>query len=105
MKRVQGICYCIVAAIFAVVPMSCKKEPLPVYPAPVTKLDMLTYSSWLLTAQGFDINADGTIDLDETPPFSCVLDNLTYFYRNNSGSFDQGATRCNPNHDQYRKFD
>lgn len=92
-------------AILIVMLQGCKKEPLPIVPTPVTKIDMLTYSSWQLTAQGFDTNFDGTIDIDETPPFPCVLDNLVFFYKSNSGSFDQGPTKCDPNHDQYRKFD
>jgi hypothetical protein len=65
---------------------------------------MLTYSYWKPLAEGFDTNYDGTIDLDDTPTLPCVLDNHTYFYKDGTGSFNQGATKCNPGHDQERSF-
>jgi hypothetical protein len=82
-----------------------KKATLPVLPKPITKTDMLVYSRWKLVAQGFDTNNDGTIDLDETPAYSCVLDNLIFFYKTGNGSFDQGPTKCDPDHAQSRRFE
>ena len=93
------------AAAVAFVFISCKKTELPSLPKPVTKIDMLTYSSWKLKAEGFDNNNDDSIDIDETPAFPCFLDNLTFFYKEGKGSFDQGQTKCDPNHAQSRKFD
>jgi hypothetical protein len=85
---------------------SCDKTiALPVLPKPITKTDMLTYSRWKLVAEGFDKNKDGTIDLDETPPYPCFLDNLTFFYKDGHGSFDQGPTKCDPDHAQSRRFE
>lgn len=74
-------------------------------PKPVTKMEMVCYSSWRMGAQGYDLNNDGIIDLDETPAFPCFLDNRTYFFDDGHGSFDQGPTKCNPNQNQSRRFE
>jgi len=84
---------------------NCQKTTLPEQPKPITKTDMLVYSRWKLVAQGFDINSDGTIDLDDTPSKPCVLDNLVFFYTDGKGTFDQGPTKCDANHSQSRRFE
>ena len=91
--------------IVAITAGGCKRETLPMLPKPVTKTEMVCYSSWRMAAQGYDRNDDGIIDIDETPAFACFLDNRTYFFEDGHGSFDQGPTKCNANQNQSRRFE
>jgi hypothetical protein len=91
-------------SVLVIISASCQKKALPDLPKPITKTDMVAYSPWRIAARGFDTTNDGTIDLDETPTFPCVLDNRTYFYEGGDGSFDQGQIKCDSSHNQSRRF-
>ena len=79
---------------------NCSKKSDP-DPAPATKTDHLTSSAWKYDNAGIDLNKDGTIDqpLSSIAPGvlqTCQTDNLLTFKKDNSGSVDEGATKCNP---------
>lgn len=83
--------------IFSLYFISCKK-PDPV--APPTKTDHISASSWTYENAGIDNDRNGTIDV----PIStlapglvptCRIDNSLVFKKDNSGTADEGATKCN----------
>jgi hypothetical protein len=72
---------------------SCQKKSDP---APQTsKTDLITASSWKLDVAGVDQDKNGTIDFVVTTLIpSCTVDNTILFKRDNTGTTDEGATRC-----------
>ena len=62
---------------------------------PVTALDLVTSATWKIDTIGFDSDKDGNIDSPIPGGFqACELDNVITFYRDSTGIFDEGATRC-----------
>lgn len=61
-----------------------------------SKTDLLVASSWKLDVAGIDQDKNGTIEFPITgliPP--CTADNTLLFKRDNTGTTDEGTTKCN----------
>lgn len=86
--------YILPALLFCVVIFSCKKDEDD--PPPPTNTQMLTTGSWKFQSGGFDVDMNGTIDLDFASGIlpACVLDNTATFSTNGTGVADEGATKC-----------
>jgi len=75
--------------------VSCDKDDEKTEP---TKTELLTTSVWIYDSGGLDTNKDGIPEL----PFSflgvqpCLLDNKGTFKSDNTGTNDEGATKCDP---------
>jgi len=93
--------------IFTLLFISCQKKSDPA-PQP-TKTDHIAASAWTYENAGIDNDKNGTIDL----PLStlapgliqtCRIDNLLTFKKDNSGSADEGATKCSTTDAQTSSF-
>ena len=77
----------------------CQKKSDP-DPNQTTKTDLLSKSTWKYENAGIDQDKNGTIDLaiSTIAPgviLTCQTDNILTFKSNNSGTVDEGATKCN----------
>lgn len=62
-----------------------------------TKTDVLVQSSWKFDNAGIDTNKDGTIEFDISSQIqACLKDNTITFTKNNTGTVDEGPTKCDP---------
>jgi hypothetical protein len=97
--------------LFAIVILSsilfvaCKKKDSD-SPGGSNKTALLTQSSWKFNNAGIDPNKDGTIDTDISGFISaCLKDNTVSFSStNNSGTMDEGASKCNTSDPQSVPF-
>ena len=85
--------------LFAVLFTSCQKKSDP-DPNQTTKTDLISKSTWKYENAGIDQDKNGTIDvaISTLAPnliLSCQTDNILSFKVNNSGTVDEGATKCN----------
>jgi len=74
---------------------SCQKKSDP-EPNQTSKTDHLTASTWKVIDVGIDLNKDGQIDPSGSAlsVFPCLADNTLLFKKDNTGTADDGATRC-----------
>ena len=75
--------------------------------APVTKMQLLTQSSWKYDTAGLDNNNDGLIDAPFPTGYgvsSCEADNILTLKSDGTGTVDEGATKCNVNDPQTTSF-
>jgi len=85
----------IITVLFSLFIISCNKDAKPVTPQP-TKTDHIIASPWKLDTAGFDQDRNGAIDISVMGFISgCVRDNALSFQTNNTGTTDEGATKCN----------
>lgn len=89
---------------------SCGKDSDP-QPAAQTKTDLIAASAWTYQDGGIDINRDGAVDANGSfstfaptlvPP--CRTDNSIAFKKDNTGTVDEGATKCNTTDAQTSTF-
>lgn len=76
-----------------------------------SKTDTLTASAWTYQDAGFDSNRNGSIEQSESVSLlapglvqSCRADNVLIFKKDNTGTVDEGATKCNGNDAQTTSF-
>jgi hypothetical protein len=82
----------LVAPLLMLTAMACsKKDKAP------TKTDMLTSSSWKMTALREDNDGDGNFETDAfaTLP-SCSKDDVITFKANGQMTWDEGGSKCDP---------
>lgn len=96
------VCFLFLCAAF-----SCNKTSDPIPTA--TKTDNISASSWTYENAGIDNDRNGTIDvpLSSIAPSlvqSCKIDNMLTFKKDNTGTVDEGATRCNVTDPQTSAF-
>lgn len=72
---------------------SCKKNANP--EPQVSKTDHLTASLWKIDDFGPDQNRDDKIDASALGFFTCLQDNTILFKRDNTGTTDEGVSKCN----------
>lgn len=74
---------------------NCQKKSDPA-PNQTTKTDHLTASTWKVIDVGIDLNKDGQIDPSGSAlgVFPCLADNTLLFKKDNTGTADDGTTRC-----------
>jgi hypothetical protein len=64
-------------------------------PSGSTKTQTLTQASWKFESAGIDQDKNGTMDADISSQINaCVKDNTVKFEPNNTGTSDEGATKC-----------
>lgn len=87
--------------VLSVSSFRCSKDPEPTPPGP-TKTDLISSSSWTYQDGGIDQNRDGAIDANSSfsvllPTLvpSCRTDNTLIFKKDNTGTVDEGASKCN----------
>lgn len=82
--------------------VSCKKdsEKQP------TKTELVTASPWLFSSASIDQNNDGVGDVAVPPSvlLPCYTDNTLTFKADGTGTFDEGATKCNTTDPQSSPF-
>ena len=83
-----------------------KSDPQPNQP---TKTDYISASAWTYDNAGIDNDKNGTIDipLSTIAPTllpACLTDNKITFSGNNTGTTDEGATKCNATDQQTTGF-
>ncbi len=64
-----------------------------------SKTELITSSTWKYKNAGVDVNADGYIDAALPPGYelqSCQTDNTLLLKTDGTGTFDEGATKCDP---------
>lgn len=91
--------------------VSCQKKQTPdPVPAP-TKTDLISASAWTYQDGGIDQNRDGTVDAGYSfstvaPALvpACRTDNSIAFKKDNTGTVDEGATKCNNTDPQTSNF-
>lgn len=69
-----------------------------------TTLVLLTQSSWKYQIAGLDSDFNGTVDLEDPDLKDCDKDDITTFKTDNTGIFDEGATKCDPDDPQTKAF-
>ena len=79
--------------------VSCDKDSDP-DPQDSAKVNNLTASSWKYENAGLDNDKNGTVDVSLSvlaPGASqaCRIDNVLTFKKDNTGTTDEGATKCN----------
>ncbi len=58
-----------------------------------SETDLITKSAWKLDALGFDIDKNGSIDLN-VPIKDCQADDIFTFSNSGSGTFNNGSVKC-----------
>ena len=94
-----------IAILSSILFFACKKKDSD-SPGGPNKTTLLTQSSWQFNNAGIDPNKDGTIDTDISGFISaCLKDNTVSFSStNNSGTMDEGASKCNTSDPQSVPF-
>ena len=93
----------VLSFVFALQLVSCQKKSDPTPQA--TKTHHLTASSWKLNAAGLDQDKNGTIDLSVMALLQpCTIDNTITFKSDNTGTTDEGTTKCNAADPQSTNF-
>jgi len=95
------------AGVFSICLLSCNKKSDPQNQP--TKTDHISASPWMYENAGIDNDKNGTIDLSlstiaPTLLPTCLTDNKISFSRNNSGTTDEGASKCNTADPQTTNF-
>ena len=95
--------------LFGTLFLGCKKSADPA-PA-VTKTDNISASSWTYQDGGIDANRDGVVDaggsfaaLSPALVPACRTDNAITFKKDNTGTVDEGTTKCNTTDAQSTTF-
>ena len=104
MKFLSSLLY---ASAFCACFLSCNKKSDPQNQP--SKTDHISASAWTYENAGIDNDRNGTIDLSlstvaPTLLPTCLTDNKITFSRNNSGTTDEGATKCNTTDPQTTNF-
>jgi hypothetical protein len=73
--------------------LSCKKEN-DTGSGGRTATELLTLKPWILSSHGFDDNRNDKIDDAEESIEDCQRDNITHFYRDGKGLFDDHTISC-----------
>ena len=73
--------------------LSCKKEK-DTLNEKAPAIVLLTQKPWILASHGFDDNNNGRIDLSEEAIEECQEDNITHFYVDGTGMFDDNTLSC-----------
>lgn len=78
--------------------VGCKKNE---HDAPITKTpqELLTQKQWTITALGFDVNADGKIDVTENVLIDCEKSSTYVFNPNGTGAVHDAPPTCSPSLD------
>ena len=102
MKRNLCIYFAALTAFCTIISLSCKKNH------DKSRSELLV-GSWTITSDVFnpayDFNGNGTPVTDAYSTYqACSKDNFTTFNANNTGAFDEGATKCNPGDQQGYSF-
>jgi len=78
---------------FICILLSCKKEN-NIRSEGRTATELLTLKPWILGSHGFDDNGNDKIDDSEESIEDCQKDNITSFYRDGTGLFDDNSISC-----------
>lgn len=73
--------------------LSCKKEN-DTPGQSISAADLLTQKPWILTSHGLDDNGNDKIDPSEEGIEDCQKDNITHFYPDGTGMFDDNTLSC-----------
>lgn len=100
--------FCSLAVCGTFLLIACNKKSDPPVNQP-SKTDHISASAWTYENAGIDNDKNGTIDLPLSaiaPTFipACLIDNKISFNRNNSGSVDEGPSKCNATDPQTSNF-
>ncbi|MEJ7737740.1 MAG: hypothetical protein WKF97_09965 [Chitinophagaceae bacterium] len=89
-KNVKNLSVLILSAFLVLT--ACKPDP----PSTKTKTDLITAAPWKFSQAGIDQNGDGTIDFPLPGALlqACATDNILTFNKDQSGTVDEGATKC-----------
>ena len=95
------------AGVFSICLLSCNKKSDPQNQP--SKTDHISASPWMYENAGIDSDKNGTIDISlstAAPTLlpTCLTDNKISFGRNNSGTTDEGASKCNTTDPQTTNF-
>jgi len=90
-------------ALVSIFFIACGKDENPT-PQP-TKTEQLTGSSWRLDTAGLDQDRNGTIDFSVMNLIGgCIRDNNLSFQAGNTGTTNEGPTKCNTTDPQTTNF-
>lgn len=78
--------------LWSIVNCTKKSDPEPVQS---TKTEHITSASWKVDDIGIDQNRDGVIEQSALAFFPCLADNTITFKKDNTGTTDEGAIKCN----------
>ena len=95
------LAFFIIALAFGI--YSCKKDSTDETTTPPTKTELLTASSWKITAQTISpaIDTLGSLKTDlYAITDACTQDDLYNFNASKTYTFEEGATKCNPSANQ-----
>lgn len=70
-----------------------------------SNLVLLTQAAWKYQIAGFDADLNGSVDIESSFIEACDKDDVTTFKTDNTGTFDAGATKCDPSELQTESFD
>lgn len=82
----------LLTALFLIL-LSCKKE-IDTRNEKVPAIELLTQKPWTLISHGLDSNGNDKIDPAEESIEDCQEDNITNFYPDGTGLFDDNAISC-----------
>jgi hypothetical protein len=69
-----------------------------------TRSELLVTKAWKVADYGDDINKNGVIDASESDLGNCEKDNSYTFATGGIGTFDEGASKCDPMDPQSAAF-
>ena len=66
--------------------------------------ELLTQASWKFESEGIDFDKNGTIDMSSGEFDDCDKDDIGKFETGGTGTYDQGASKCDPADPQTESF-
>jgi hypothetical protein len=69
-----------------------------------TRSELLVSKAWKMADYGDDINKNGVIDASESDLGNCEKDDTYSFAAGGTGTFDEGASKCDPMDPQSTTF-
>lgn len=89
----------VILAIFALSLGACSKNS-----DKKSTLELLTQSTWKYQILGLDADKNGEVDAEDPSFEACSKDDTYLFKTDNTGVFDEGATKCDPTDPQTGSF-
>jgi hypothetical protein len=83
--------------VFAIAMSACKKKDQ-------SRADLLVSKAWKYADFGEDLNNNGVLEASESDILNCDKDDSYTFASGGSGTFDEGASKCNASDPQTSQF-
>lgn len=66
--------------------------------------ELITQGTWKFASAGLDSDKNGTVDMEDGSIEPCEKDNIATFTIGGTGSYDEGATKCDISAPQTKAF-